>query len=68
MKYIQGTIGIPLIFSIDKPVNIKWYIDAAFAIHKDTRSHNDGFMTTGKGWAYVQSSKQKLNTNMSTEA
>ena len=30
MKYIQGTIGLPLILSIDKSGNIKWYIDAAF--------------------------------------
>ena len=28
MKYIQGTIGLPLILSIDKSVNIKWYVDA----------------------------------------
>ena len=28
MKYIQGTIGLPLIFSVDKSGNIKWYVDA----------------------------------------
>ena len=28
MKYIQETIGLPLIFSIDKSGNIKWYVDA----------------------------------------
>ena len=28
MKYIQGTIGLPLILSIDKSGNIKWYVDA----------------------------------------
>ena len=62
MKYIQGTIGLPLIFSIDKTGNIKWYVDASFAVHKDMRSHANGFMTIGTGRAYVQSSKQKLNT------
>ena len=30
MKYIQVTIGMPLILSTDKSVNIKWYVDAEF--------------------------------------
>ena len=68
MKYIQGTIGLPLILSIDKSGNIKWYVDAAFAVHKDMRSHTGGFMSMGTRWAYVQSIKQNLNTKSSTEA
>ena len=62
MKYIQGTIGLPLILSIDKSGNIKWYIDASFAVHTDMRRHTGGFMTMGTGGAYVRSSKKKLNT------
>ena len=53
MKYIQGTIGLPLFLSIDKSGNIKWYIDASFAVHKDIRSHTSGFMTTVTGGACV---------------
>ena len=68
MKYIQGTIGLPLILSINKSGNIKWYVDAAFAIHKDVRSHTGCFMTTVTGGGYVQSIKQKLNTKSSTDA
>ena len=68
MKYIQGTIGLTLILSIDKSGNIKWYVDAAFLVHKDMRSHTGGFMTMGKGGTYVQSSKQNINTNSSTDA
>ena len=67
MKYIQGTIGLPLILSIDKSGNIKWYVDASFAVHKDMRSRTGGFMTMGTGGAYVESSKTKLNTKISTE-
>ena len=67
MKYIQGTIGLPLIFSIDKSGNIKWYVDSSFAVHKYMRIHTGGFVTMGIGGSYVQSSKQKLNTNSSTE-
>ena len=47
MKYIQGTICLPLILSIDKSGNIKWYIDALFAVHTDMRSNTGGFMTMG---------------------
>ena len=56
-KYIQGTIGLTLIFIIDKSVNIKCYVDTSIAVHKDMRSHTDGFMTMVTGGAYVQSSK-----------
>ena len=68
MKYIQGNIGIPLILTIDKSGNIKWYRDAAFVVHKDTRSHTGGLMTLGIGGAYIQYSKQQINTKSSTEA
>ena len=54
--------------SIDKSGNIKWYIDASCAVHKDMRSHTGGFMPMGTGGAYVQCIKQKLNTKCSTEA
>ena len=50
-KYIQVTIGLPLILSINKSGKIKWYIYAAFAVHTDMRSHTGGFMTMGTGGA-----------------
>ena len=62
MNYIQVTIGLPLIFSINKSGNIKWYVDASFAVHKYMRGHTYGFMTMETGGACVQSIKQKLNT------
>ena len=68
MKYIQGTIGLPLIFSIDKSGNIKWYIDASFVLHKDMRSNTGGFVTMETGGVYLHSRKKNLNTNSSTEA
>ena len=61
MKYIQGNIGLPLILTINKSGNIKWYIDAAFAVHKYMRIHTGGFMTMGNG-GYV------LNTKSLTES
>ena len=68
MKYIQGTIGLPLILSINKSGNTKWYDDAAFGVHKDMRSHTGCFMTVVTGATYVHSSKHKLNTKSSTDA
>ena len=67
MKYIQVTIGLPLILPINKSGNIKLYVDAAFIVHKDMRSHTGGFTTVGKWGAYVHSRKQKMNTKSSTE-
>ena len=54
MKYLQGNIGLPFILSINKSVNIKWYIDESFTVHKDMRSQTGGFMTMGTVGAYVQ--------------
>ena len=68
MEYIQRIIGLPLILSINKSGNIKWYFDAAFVVHKDTRIHTGGFMNRVTGGSYSQSRKQKLNTKSSTEA
>ena len=53
MNHIQGTIGLSLLVSINKAENIKWYIDAAFAVQKYIRSHTGGFMTMGTERAYV---------------
>ena len=68
MKYIQGTIGLPLNLPINKSGNITWYDDAVFALHKYIRSHTGGFMNMGTGGSYFQSRKQKLNTKISPES
>ena len=47
---------------------MNWYVDADFAVHKDMRSHTDGFMTMGTVETYVRSIKTNLNTKSSTEA
>ena len=47
INYIQGTIVLPLSLPIKKSGNIKWYVYAVFAVHKDMRSHTGGFMTMG---------------------
>ena len=66
-KYTQGKIVLPLILSINKSGNIKWYVYAAFTVHMDTMSHTGGFINTGTGEYYVHYNKHNLNTKSSTE-
>ena len=66
--YLKGTKDLVLTLSADKSNLIKWYIDAAYAVHKDMKSHTGGVFTLGKGTAIASSLKQKLNTKSSTEA
>ena len=47
---------------------IKWYVDAAFAVHQDFKSHMGGAMTFRQGAVQNISRKQKLNTKSSTDA
>jgi len=44
------------------------WVDAAFAVHNDMRSHTGATMSLGKGSVYSTSTKQKINTKSSTEA
>ena len=45
----------------------KWYVDAAFAVHHDMKSHTRGVVLFDKGAVLTVSCKQKLNTKSSTE-
>ena len=47
---------------------IKWWVYDVFAVHRDTRRHAKGAVFMGKGTIYSTSSKQKLNTKISTES
>jgi hypothetical protein len=68
MKYCNGTRQDKLILSADDLHVIKWYVDAAFAVHPDFKSHTGAVMSYGGGSAQSISRKQKLNTRSSTEA
>ena len=68
LSYLNGTRNMVLTLSADNLRVIKWYVDAAFAVHPDFKSHTGGYMTFGKGAIASISCKQKLNTRSSTEA
>jgi hypothetical protein len=46
----------------------RWFVDAAFAVHPDQKSHTGFYMTLGSGAVISSSKKQKINTRSSTEA
>jgi Reverse transcriptase (RNA-dependent DNA polymerase) len=68
MKYLRGTKELPLILSANKSGVIKWYVDGSFAVHPNMKGHTGGGVTLGRGFPYVTSTKQKLNTRSSTES
>jgi len=45
-----------------------WYVNASFAVHPNMHSHTGGGLTLGRGLPIVSSTKQKLNTQSSTES
>ena len=47
MKYLESTIGLPLILAMDEKKVVEWYVDAAFAVHNDMKSM-DHAMTVWK--------------------
>ena len=49
-------------------VKLEWFLDAAFAVHHDYKSHTGAVFTLGKGAAQSVSAKQKINTRSSTES
>jgi hypothetical protein len=68
IKYLRLTISIPLILGWDGSGQLKWSVDASFAIHKDMRSHTGAVLSLGQGALMSMSLKQKMNTKSSTEA
>ena len=67
-RYLDSTIGLPLILAMDKSSKMQWHVDASFAVHNDMKSHTGTTMTMGQGAAFSQSSKHKRNTKSSTDA
>ncbi len=68
IRYLRGTVDLPLTLEADNISIIKWWVDASYAVHPDMKSHTNGMLSLGKGATYGTSTKQKLNTKSSTEA
>ena len=68
LQFIRSTKDDYLTLSAHSLHNVRWWVDASYAVHPDMRSHTGGAMSLGKGVVYGTSKKQKLNTKSSTES
>jgi hypothetical protein len=68
MKYLRGTLNMPLTMEADNMHVVKWWVDASFAIHPDMKSHTGGAMPFGRGVTYATSTRQKINAMSLTKA
>ena len=66
LKYCNGTQNNKLTISIDNLYVFKWYMDSAFAVHPDFRSHMGSVIILDNRAIQSVSKKQKLNTKSST--
>jgi len=67
-KYLAGEPNLVLVLRFHNSLSIMAYVDAAFAVHRDMKSHTGAFMTMGGGAIGPSSTKQKLVTKSSTES
>ena len=68
MVYLKETKDEVTALKADDSQSIKWYVDAAFAVHRDYKSHTGATMTLGEGTLCSVSTKQKVMSRSSTEA
>jgi hypothetical protein len=68
MEFLWTTRNDVLKLSVDDLSTIQWYLDAAFAVHPDMKSHTGSNMTLGRGCIVSICTKQKTNSRSSTEA
>jgi hypothetical protein len=68
LRYLHANPDLPHTLEADGTGMIRWWVDAAYGVHHDMRSHTGATMSMGKGCAYSMSRRQRLNTRSSTEA
>jgi hypothetical protein len=68
IRYVRRTKFLRLRVEAHRLDRNHWFIDGAFAVHPDMKSHTGAYMTFGKGMVNGASSAQKINTTSSTEA
>jgi hypothetical protein len=68
LQLLQDTRGELLTLSADSLHNVRWWVDASYAVHPDMRSHTGGAMSLDRGIICGTPKRQKLITKSSTEA
>ena len=52
IKYLRGTIELPLRLEANSLSIVKWWVDASYTVHPDMKSHTGGIFSMGKGGIY----------------
>ena len=68
LAYVKKTIDDVCVIGCENLNAVFTWVDAAYAVHPNIRSHTGGSMSMGWGVLHARSSKQKLNTKSLTEA
>jgi hypothetical protein len=68
LEYIKGSINLEYTIGADDMGRMRTWVDAAFAVHPDMKSHTGGVISFGTGGVAYRSWEKKLNTKSSTEA
>ena len=66
--HLYCTIDEERIIAAGSLQHVYTWVDAAYAVHPDYKSHTGGAMSMGRGILHSKSTRQKLNTKSSTEA
>ena len=67
IRYLLGTKKRHLCIGVDKMKWIHIFIDTAYAVHHDVKSHTGECNLFGRGAIVIKAVKQKLNTTSSIE-
>ena len=57
MRYLRGTVNMPLTLEAESMQIVKWWVDASFAVNPEMKSHTGAVMTLGKGGIYGTSTR-----------
>ena len=68
LQFLRATKSDYLTLSAESLHNVRWWVDASYAVHPDMKSHTGGCMSLGRGVIYGTSKKHRLNTKSSTES
>jgi len=68
LGYVKATQSQVMILCHQTMQNIRAYVDAAFALHSDSKSHTGVMVYVGETLLYVSSKKQKCMSKSPTEA
>jgi hypothetical protein len=68
LGYLKSTVSKVLYLRATGAVQVRAYVDAAYALHSDLKSHTVVIIFVGQTIAYVSSKKQKCMSKSPTEA